>query len=83
MLSEKDKALMMKLLFSNEETANVALRKFRIQKKNQIGKGESFHNDVSMEEVDRREPNNTKNWQWTTEGDVSDRRSTPVPHGSG
>ncbi|GFX31185.1 transposable element Tc1 transposase [Trichonephila clavipes] len=41
---------------------------------------EQFHSDVSLEAVDRRAPNNSKNWQWTTEGDVSARRSTPSPH---
>ncbi|GFV46309.1 uncharacterized protein TNCV_3231981 [Trichonephila clavipes] len=31
---------------------------------------EQFHiNAVSSEAVDRRAPNNSKNWQWTTEGD--------------
>ncbi|GFV76788.1 uncharacterized protein TNCV_4730081 [Trichonephila clavipes] len=42
---------------------------------------EQFHNDVSLEAVHRRAPNNSKNWQWTTEGDVSARRSTLAPHG--
>ncbi|GFV83303.1 uncharacterized protein TNCV_1900291 [Trichonephila clavipes] len=41
---------------------------------------EQFHSDSSLEAVDRRAPNNSKNWQWTTEGDVSARRSTPAPH---
>ncbi|GFV29985.1 hypothetical protein TNCV_3100621 [Trichonephila clavipes] len=36
---------------------------------------------ASLEAVNRRAPNNSKNWQWTTEGDVRARRSTPTPHG--
>ncbi|GFU17090.1 hypothetical protein TNCV_1853501 [Trichonephila clavipes] len=49
--------------------------------------GFSYHSigacvsDASLEAVDRRAPNNSKNWQWMTEGDVSTRRSTPAPHG--
>ncbi|GFV51932.1 uncharacterized protein TNCV_1322851 [Trichonephila clavipes] len=31
--------------------------------------------------MDLRAPSNSKNWQWTTEGNVSARRSTPTPHG--
>ncbi|GFV12190.1 GATOR complex protein NPRL3 [Trichonephila clavipes] len=42
---------------------------------------EQFHSDASLEAVDRRALNNSKNWQWTTEGDVCVRRSTPAPHG--
>ncbi|GFW64683.1 transposable element Tcb1 transposase [Trichonephila clavipes] len=45
------------------------------------GAAEQFHNDESLEAVDRRPPNNSKNWQWTTQGNVSVRRSTPAPHG--
>ncbi|GFW59384.1 transposable element Tcb2 transposase [Trichonephila clavipes] len=41
---------------------------------------EQFRSDASLEVVDRRAPNYSKNWQWTTEGDVSKRRSTPAPH---
>ncbi|GFT33685.1 transposable element Tc1 transposase [Trichonephila clavipes] len=41
----------------------------------------NFHSDVSLEVVDQRAENNSKNWQWKTEGDVSTRRSTPAPHG--
>ncbi|GFU99568.1 uncharacterized protein TNCV_4082891 [Trichonephila clavipes] len=41
---------------------------------------EHFHSDASLESVDRRAPNNSKNWQWTTEGDVSVRRLTSAPH---
>ncbi|GFV86698.1 uncharacterized protein TNCV_3964281 [Trichonephila clavipes] len=41
-----------------------------------------FHRDASLEAVDRRALKNSKNWQWTTESDVSARRSTPTPHGS-
>ncbi|GFW81323.1 uncharacterized protein TNCV_376711 [Trichonephila clavipes] len=33
-----------------------------------------------LEAVDRRAPNNLKNWQWKVGGDVNRRRSTPVPH---
>ncbi|GFW36850.1 hypothetical protein TNCV_4348911 [Trichonephila clavipes] len=43
---------------------------------------EQFHSDASLEAVDRRAPNNSKNWQWTKEGDVSTRRLTPALHGS-
>ncbi|PRD26056.1 UNVERIFIED_CONTAM: hypothetical protein NCL1_39129 [Trichonephila clavipes] len=43
---------------------------------------EMFHRDASLEAVDRRALKNSKNWQWTTESDVSARRSTPTPHGS-
>ncbi|GFY31129.1 hypothetical protein TNCV_4360361 [Trichonephila clavipes] len=32
-----------------------------------------------MEAVDRRAPNHSKNREWTTEDDVSSRRSTPAP----
>ncbi|PRD30833.1 UNVERIFIED_CONTAM: hypothetical protein NCL1_25220 [Trichonephila clavipes] len=42
---------------------------------------EQFHSDASLEAVDRRAPNNSKNWQWMMEGDVSVRRSTPASHG--
>ncbi|GFU98601.1 hypothetical protein TNCV_3654321 [Trichonephila clavipes] len=42
MLSEKDKAFLAKLIFMNKESATVALRKFRLQKKNvNTGKGPS------------------------------------------
>ncbi|GFY32487.1 hypothetical protein TNCV_3559951 [Trichonephila clavipes] len=41
---------------------------------------EQFHSDVSFEAVESRAPNISKNWQWTTEGDVSAQRSTPAPH---
>ncbi|GFU39454.1 uncharacterized protein TNCV_3454901 [Trichonephila clavipes] len=27
------------------------------------------------------DPNNSRNWKWTTEGDVNERRSTLAPHG--
>ena len=40
-----------------------------------------FHGDRSLEAVDRRAPNNSKNWQWMTESDISVRRSTLAPHG--
>ena len=42
---------------------------------------EQFHRDASLETMDRRALNNSKNWQWTTEGDVSARRSKFTPHG--
>ncbi|GFV94321.1 hypothetical protein TNCV_2267751 [Trichonephila clavipes] len=42
---------------------------------------EQFHRDASQEVVDRRAPNNSKKWQWMTEGDVSVQPSTPAPHG--
>ncbi|GFX26121.1 hypothetical protein TNCV_2274611 [Trichonephila clavipes] len=42
---------------------------------------EQFHSDASLEKVDRRVPNKSKNWQWTMECVVSARQSTPVPHG--
>ncbi|GFU67368.1 hypothetical protein TNCV_640681 [Trichonephila clavipes] len=45
-----------------------------------IGACVHFHSDASLEAVDRRAPN-SKNWQWTTEGDVSARRSAQAPHG--
>ncbi|GFX40453.1 transposable element Tcb1 transposase [Trichonephila clavipes] len=32
---------------------------------------EEFYSDASLEAVDRRAPNNSKNWQWTTEGSLS------------
>ncbi|GFV30276.1 uncharacterized protein TNCV_97511 [Trichonephila clavipes] len=32
---------------------------------------EQFHSDASLEALNRRAPNNSKNWQWTTEGEVS------------
>ncbi|GFX46238.1 uncharacterized protein TNCV_1371801 [Trichonephila clavipes] len=35
---------------------------------------ELFHSDASSEAVDRRAPNNSKNWQWTMEGDDHDGR---------
>ncbi|GFU18321.1 hypothetical protein NPIL_496151 [Nephila pilipes] len=38
MLSGKDKALLVKLFYMNEESATVALRKFRLQKNVQTGK---------------------------------------------
>ncbi|GFY11496.1 uncharacterized protein TNCV_3183341 [Trichonephila clavipes] len=42
---------------------------------------EQFHSDTSLEAVDRQAPNNSKNWQWMKEGNVSARRSTSAPHG--
>ncbi|GFW01600.1 hypothetical protein TNCV_4085151 [Trichonephila clavipes] len=36
---------------------------------------EYFHCDASLQAVDPRAPNNSRNWQWTTEGDVCARRS--------
>ncbi|GFT60399.1 hypothetical protein TNCV_4971661 [Trichonephila clavipes] len=42
---------------------------------------EQFRSDASLEAVDQRAPNNSKNWQWTTEGDVRVLRSTSAPHG--
>ncbi|GFT34131.1 hypothetical protein TNCV_4385421 [Trichonephila clavipes] len=42
---------------------------------------EQFHSVASLEAVDQQGPNNSENWQWTTESDVSARRSTPAPHG--
>ncbi|GFU91843.1 hypothetical protein TNCV_3192301 [Trichonephila clavipes] len=42
---------------------------------------DQFHSDVNLEVVDRRAPNNSKNWQWTKERYVSAGRSTPLPHG--
>ncbi|GFT66895.1 mariner Mos1 transposase [Trichonephila clavipes] len=44
-------------------------------------RAEQFHSDASLEAVDPRAPNNSKNWLWMMEGDVSPRRSTPAPHG--
>ncbi|GFU91167.1 uncharacterized protein TNCV_4924971 [Trichonephila clavipes] len=44
---------------------------------------EQFHSDASLEALDRREPNNWKNWQWTTEGDVSPQRLIPASYGDG
>ncbi|GFV06755.1 uncharacterized protein TNCV_1611681 [Trichonephila clavipes] len=41
---------------------------------------EQFHSDASLEAVDQRALNNSKNWQWTMEGEVSAQRSTPSPH---
>ncbi|GFX23596.1 uncharacterized protein TNCV_3770691 [Trichonephila clavipes] len=41
---------------------------------------EPFHSDASLEAVDQRAPNNSKNWPWKTEKDVSALRSTPAPH---
>ncbi|GFX87173.1 uncharacterized protein TNCV_2059441 [Trichonephila clavipes] len=35
--------------------------------------------DASLEAVDRRAPNNSKNWQWIAAGDVSARRLTSAP----
>ncbi|PRD31572.1 UNVERIFIED_CONTAM: hypothetical protein NCL1_23156 [Trichonephila clavipes] len=42
---------------------------------------EQFHRDSSLEAVDQRAPNNSKNWEWMREGDVSAQRSTPALHG--
>ncbi|GFW07980.1 DUF4817 domain-containing protein [Trichonephila clavipes] len=39
MLSAPDKALLVKLFYMNEESATIALRKFRIQKNVKCGKG--------------------------------------------
>ncbi|GFT56731.1 DUF4817 domain-containing protein [Nephila pilipes] len=39
MLSAKDKALLMKMFYMNEESATVALHKFRLQKNVKTGKG--------------------------------------------
>ncbi|GFS79990.1 hypothetical protein TNCV_751151 [Trichonephila clavipes] len=42
---------------------------------------EQFHSDASLETVDRRAPNNSKNWHWTAGGGVRMWRSTRAPHG--
>ncbi|GFT82866.1 hypothetical protein TNCV_4434181 [Trichonephila clavipes] len=39
MLSAPDKALLVKLFYMNEESATIALRKFRVQKNAKNGKG--------------------------------------------
>ncbi|GFV24524.1 hypothetical protein TNCV_814081 [Trichonephila clavipes] len=39
MLSAPDKALLVKLFYMNEESATIALRKFRVQKSVKSGKG--------------------------------------------
>ncbi|GFT44523.1 hypothetical protein TNCV_11581 [Trichonephila clavipes] len=39
MLSAPDKALLVKLFYMNEESATIALRKFRVQKNGKSGKG--------------------------------------------
>ncbi|GFU30717.1 hypothetical protein TNCV_1444391 [Trichonephila clavipes] len=39
MLNAPDKALLVKLLYMNEESATIALRKFRVQKNVKSGKG--------------------------------------------
>ncbi|GFU96837.1 hypothetical protein TNCV_5093111 [Trichonephila clavipes] len=44
---------------------------------------EQFHSEVNLEALNRRAPKNSKKWQRRTEGDVSERRSTPAPHGHG
>ena len=31
---------------------------------------EKFHTDVNLKRMDRRAPNNSKNWQWTMKSDV-------------
>ncbi|GFT32657.1 hypothetical protein TNCV_3145951 [Trichonephila clavipes] len=41
---------------------------------------ERFHSDASLEAVDRRAPNNSKNWQWMMEGNVSTWILTLAPH---
>ncbi|GFU97465.1 hypothetical protein TNCV_1913201 [Trichonephila clavipes] len=41
---------------------------------------EQLQGFASLEAVDRRPPNKSENWQLTTEGDISVRRSTPAPH---
>ena len=43
---------------------------------------EGFHRDTTLEDVDQRVLNNSKNRQWTTVGDVSARRWTPASHNS-
>ncbi|GFV69504.1 hypothetical protein TNCV_2779191 [Trichonephila clavipes] len=50
---------------------------FSIAKQELVGSGIIPQSDVSLEAVDRRAPSNSNNWQWTTEGDVSVRRSKP------
>ncbi|GFW57737.1 hypothetical protein TNCV_2926561 [Trichonephila clavipes] len=52
-----------------------------IRKKASSCAAEQFHSDASLEAVERRAPNNSENWQWMTEDDVSARRLTPAPHG--
>ena len=42
---------------------------------------EQFHSDANLEKVHHGSPNNSKNWQWTTEGDVSARWLLFAPHG--
>ncbi|GFY06178.1 hypothetical protein TNCV_3108571 [Trichonephila clavipes] len=42
---------------------------------------EQFQSEANWEAMDRRAPNNSKNWQRTTEDDVRAGQSTPAPHG--
>ncbi|GFT63383.1 uncharacterized protein TNCV_3696381 [Trichonephila clavipes] len=41
---------------------------------------EHFHRDASLEAVDNRAANNSKNWQWTTKDDARTGRLTPASH---
>ncbi|GFU95420.1 uncharacterized protein TNCV_4787551 [Trichonephila clavipes] len=53
-------------------------RRILISRNSSSCAAEQFHNDASLEEVEQQAPNNSKNWQWTMEGNVSVRRSTPL-----
>ncbi|GFT86430.1 hypothetical protein TNCV_3259311 [Trichonephila clavipes] len=53
----------------------------KFQSNRSLCAAEQFLIDASLEAVDQRAPNNSKNWKWSTEGDVSTRRSSPALHG--
>ena len=56
-------------------------RKIFLSRNSSSCAAEQIHSDASLEAVYRREPNNLKNWQWTTEGYVSAWRWTPALQG--
>ncbi|GFV37652.1 transposable element Tcb2 transposase [Trichonephila clavipes] len=56
-------------------------RRIFLSRKRWFYAAEQLHSDVCWKAVDQRAPNNSKNWQWLPERDVSARRSTPGPHG--
>ncbi|GFY27352.1 uncharacterized protein TNCV_2069721 [Trichonephila clavipes] len=63
----------LKQLTEFEQGRIIALLRRRIflSRNRSLCAAEQFHSDASLETVDRRAPNNSKNWQWMMEGDVS------------
>ncbi|GFU87451.1 uncharacterized protein TNCV_2445851 [Trichonephila clavipes] len=53
--------------FKREEDYRPSRRRIFLSRNRSSCAAEQFHSDTSLEAVDRRAPNNSKNWQRTTE----------------